>query len=165
MAEQKINEHQLKEFNKALKKRHLKDDIFEKKVLFEKCRNGRFVSPLFEKRIEAFYKGDLHTIFDRQESLMEGDLIALLQNFKIYAMLKTNKRSLLYTNEIVVKLPVESDMNVMWDYRNTYRKIVAELLGKNIYKIRFYVHVETYEDLQNIFFNCGIKYCFRYFKH
>lgn len=155
-----------KNFNDALKKKSFKDNnVFERKVLIEKCRNGRFMSPIFLRRTEAFYKNNLHPLFDKQEENMENNLIELLKNFQISAMLKTDKRSLPYTNQIIVKLPVESDMNAMWNYSYANRQIIKELLEKNVYKIRFYVHIETYEDVRNIFLNCGIKYSFRYYIH
>jgi hypothetical protein len=158
----------LKGLNELLKFNPAENNLLTRKVLFEKSINGREISPIFLKRIENFngygFKY-IHSIFDKQETEMECVLIKLLKNFRIYATLKSNKRSLPYTNEIIVELPVESDMNAMWDYKTTFRKIVKELLDKNVFKIRFYVHVENYENPKNIFLNCGIRYRFRYFVH
>ena len=162
MADEKTNKL-LQEINAALKNKPVENNIFIKKVLIEKCYKGRMMSPKFLKRTETFYK-NINSTLDRQESFVECALVELLSNFEIYAILKSDKRSLPYTNEIVVKLPVESNMNAMWNYKATYRKIVLELLEKNVHKIRFYVHMETYEN-DSWFLDCGIKYCFRYYMH
>ena len=160
-----VSDKLMKEFVDAFKKKPAENNVFTKKVLTEKCRSGREISPLFLKRTEAFYNNNMHPLFDQQEARMENNLIELLENFQISATIKSNKRSLPYKNEIIVNLPVESDMSAMWDYRTTYRKIISELLEKNVYKIRFYVHIETFENAKSVFLNCGIKYCFRYYIH
>ena len=86
---------------------------------------------------------------------------------KIQASTKTDKRSLPYNNVIVSRLMLETDVSAMFDSKRIYRKIISELLTKDIYRIRFYIHIETYEDNSNMMAKilgmCGLKYCFRYY--
>ena len=62
---------------------------------------------------------------------------------------------------------LETDVSAMFDSKRIYRKIISELLTKDIYRIRFYIHIETYEDNSNMMAKilgmCGLKYCFRYY--
>ena len=135
-----------------------------RKVIVEKCPKGRSMSKSFVKRIEVFHP-DIHSKFDRLETQMEGDLIESLSIVGIYAMMKSDKRSLPYTNSIVQKFMLESNINVTFDFRRTYRKIFSELLEKDVRKIRFYVHIESYDDYKHPFNFCGISYDFRYYIH
>jgi hypothetical protein len=156
------------DFNKELNKPIVESKIFEKKVLIEKCINGREMSNRFIQRTKTWYP-NIHKKLDSVESFMEEDIIALLRKVDISASKKINKHSLPYTNVVVSKLILESDVSAMFDYTRTYRAIVKELLEKGVFKIRFYVHLETYEDnssrFAQMFSMCGVKYSFRYYIH
>lgn len=144
------------------------NNVFERKVLLEKCYKGREMSKIFLQRTKLFYP-NMHSTFDNLETRIEYDLIELLAKFQISATIKTDKRSLPYTNVIISKLILESDVNYMFNFERTYRKILSELLAKDVYKIRFYVHIETFEGdstvMSRILQCSGVKYCFRYYIH
>lgn len=156
------------DFNKALKKQSAQSDVFQKKVLLEKCKNGREMSSVFIDRAKTWYP-NIHKKLDSVEGFMEKDIISFLQSLDIVASVKTDKHSLPYTDVVVSKLTFESDVAAMFNYRRTYREIIKELLNKNVYKIRFYVHIETYDDessgISRLFQLCGVKYSFRYYIH
>lgn len=152
--------------NKERDKKNKKNGVskLERKVLIERCYNGRSISPFFIQRVKTFYP-DIHSVLDRKEIQMENDLVEVLKKFQIYATTKTDKRSLPYREQIVVKLGVDVDMGAMFEYEETYRDILKELLNKDARKIRFYVHTETFQEDEMPWLRCGVKYCFRYFIH
>lgn len=156
------------DLNTALNKPVVENDIYVKKVLLEKCKNGREMSERFIRRTKTWYP-NIHNKLDSVETFMEDDIIILLKKVGINAVKKRDKRSLPYTHQIVEKLILESNVSAMFIYTRTYRKIVKELLNKGVDKIRFYVHIETFEDNSNkvsqLFEMCGVKYCFRYYIH
>lgn len=159
---------ELSKLNKSFKKTIKTNNVSTRKVLFEKCIRGREMSDNFMRRTKAFYP-DIHNTFDRKEFEMEDELIDLLEKINIAATKKSDKRSLPYNNVIISKNMLESDVSAMFDCRNIYRRIVSELLEKGLYKVRFYVHIENYDDDSNVmtrvFGISGIKYCFRYYTH
>lgn len=143
-----------------------KNDVnkLKREILIEKCYKGRSVSPFFVLRVKKFYP-DIHSILDRKEIQMENDLAEVLKKFQIYATTKTDKRSLPYREQVIVKLGIDVDMGAMFEYEMTYRNILKELLKKDARKIRFYVHIDTYQDDKLPALLCGVRYCFRYFIH
>lgn len=155
-------------FNDAAKKHAFENDIFERKILLEKCYKGREMSSLFLKGISRRIE-NIHDKLDDLEIKMENDIENFLKEFSIYASKKSDKYSLPYTNVVVSKLMWESNMDAMFNFKRTYRDIVKELLNKDVYKIRYYIHIETYGDesskIPAIFNRGGIKYNFRYYIH
>ena len=106
-------------FSDAAKQHAFDSNVFERKILLEKCYKGREMSSLFLKGISK----RIENIHDKLDDL-----------------------------EI-----------------RTYRDIVKELLNKDVYKIRYYIHIETYGDESSkipvIFNRGGIRYNFRYYIH
>nr|QBM02790.1 hypothetical protein [uncultured archaeon] len=142
------------------------NNVYCRKVLIEKCRRGREMSEKFLRRTDVFYP-DIHNTLDRKETQIEHELVSIFEKLQIQASTKTDKRSLPYNNVIVSRLMLETDVSAMFDSKRIYRKIISELLTKDIYRIRFYIHIETYEDNSNMMAKilgmCGLKYCFRYY--
>ncbi|HWY35831.1 MAG TPA: hypothetical protein VNX68_14405, partial [Nitrosopumilaceae archaeon] len=136
--------------------------------LVEKCYKGREMSETFVKRISTWFP-DIHKTLDRKEYQMEEELMSFLLKFQIYATKKSDKRSLPYTNVVTSTLMLASDISEVFAFEVAYRKIVLELLSKDVRKIRFYVHIESYDndstDFARAFGLCGLKYCFRYYIH
>jgi hypothetical protein len=151
------------------RKKHIPEEnnVIQRIVLFEKSYKGREMSDVFLRRTKMFYP-DIHSVLDRKETQMEDDLIELLQKFQISATRKTNKRSLPFNNVVICDLILESFVAAMFDYEKTYREIISDLIAKNAFKIRFYVHIETYTSNHPFWGNlggCGVRYCFRYYIH
>jgi uncharacterized Fe-S center protein len=106
---------------------------------------------------------DLNNFFERLENKQEKKLIELFNEIGILASVKTDKYSLPYQGEVVVKLHRESDINNMYLRSRIFRQMIKEMLDKNANKIRFYLHYETFYD--GSFFGMGFKYSFRYYIH
>lgn len=126
--------------------------------IHENVQNGlRFVIP------------DLNNFFERLENKWETDLIKTFEEFGITATVKTDKYSLPYQDEVVVKLHRESYINGMYERSRVFRPIMKEMLLKDARKIRFYLHIETYDNKTVGFFQSiigtGFKYSFRYYLH
>lgn len=155
-------------FSDAAKQHAFSNNILERKILLEKSYKGREMSSLFLKNISKRIE-NIHDKLDDLEIRMENDIEIFLKEFSIYASKKSDKYSLPYNHVVVSKLMWESNMDAMFNYKRTYRDIVRELLNKNVYKIRYYIHIETYGDENSnvpILFNRGgIKYNFRYYIH
>ena len=122
--------------------------------------------PFARKRLSPFIKNDLELYLDGFESHMEKKLTATLRNVDIQATVKRDKFSLPYEHERIVKLPLESFMNAVFDYRRVFRPVVKELLDKNVYRIRFYLWTDLFEDTDTRpRIHAGIRYHFRYYVH
>ena len=95
------------------------------------------------------------------EKKIEKKLIEMFTDMNIHAIVKTDRYSLPYTNEIKTSQRGESYLNgafESWDFK---RKIFKEILNKDINKLRFYVFAEI-ED----YFPMGkVNYYFRYYPH
>lgn len=95
------------------------------------------------------------------EKKIEEKLIEMFGDMNIHAIVKTDRYSLPYTNEIKTSQRGESYLNgafESWDFK---RKIFKEILNKDINKLRFYVFAEI-ED----YFPMGkVNYYFRYYPH
>jgi hypothetical protein len=105
-------------------------------------------------------------VIEKLEKAMEKELIeTIFPQFSIHASKKSDRKSLPYQHEITVSLVRESYLNGMLEYHRCFRQIMKELLSKDVYKIRFYVHVTT--DMTKAGpFNLGrINYHFRYYIH
>ncbi len=113
---------------------------------------------------------DLNDFFDSLEKQWEERLITLLEEFHIRGIVKTDKYSLPYQDEIIVKFQRESFVNMMYDFSTFVRPVIKKLLEENTYKVRFYIHAETYDDKMNVkifkgYIGTGFKISFRYYIH
>lgn len=105
------------------------------------------------------------------ERRTEKYLIELLSKIDIKAMVKTDPYSLPYKEEIKVVLKGESYMNGPYEIKRVFKKIVKELLNKEIHSLRFYFWIniiteipEDLKSLERISHSFGrIEYCFRYY--
>ena len=105
------------------------------------------------------------------ERVLEKKFIELLARIDIEARVKTDPYSLPYKEEILVTLNGESYMNGPYESKRVYRKIVKELLEKNVEKLRFYFWINVVTDIpeginpaQALLHSFGrIEYRFRYF--
>jgi hypothetical protein len=98
-------------------------------------------------------------LVEKHEIYLEKSLIETLGRISINAVVKTDRFSLPYNNEIVITLYGESYLSGPYEFHKVARKIVSELLEKNIYKIRFYIYMEF--NTSSIF--GSIDYHFRYY--
>jgi hypothetical protein len=107
------------------------------------------------KEIEKFERG------------CEKSLIETFGRLSIDSMVKTDPYSLPYTHEVVVTLNGESYLNGPYEFHRVVRKIVKEVLDKNLWKIRFYMFVNVLTDQPDQHFllkRMGqVEYRFRYY--
>jgi len=104
------------------------------------------------------------------ERRTEKSLIELLSGMDIKAQVKTDPYSLPYTEEIKVTIGGESYMNGPYEVARVFRKIVKEILNKEVGKLRFYFWIniiteipEGVTGLNALSHSFGkIEYCFRY---
>ena len=122
----------------------------DKAILGPSLRHKDRTESNYIKKIEKF------------EINCEKSLIETLGRLDINATVKTDRYSLPYQKEIKVELFGESYMNGPYEFYRVVRKIVKELLNENIYKIRFYilVDVDTNAALMG-----KVIYKFRYYVH
>lgn len=60
----------------------------------------------------------------------------------INSTVKTDRYSLPYKDEIIISASGESYLNGAYEFRSVLRKIVKQILNKNIYSLRFYIFIE-----------------------
>lgn len=101
-------------------------------------------------------------LIERHERRLEKSIIETLGRVEINAMTKSDRFSLPYKNEIVVPLYGESYVNGPYEFHRVARRIVKELLEKNLYKIRFYIYIEIDTGSGSLIGGSLIKYHFRY---
>ncbi len=124
-----------------------------------------------DKRLQGLletFMGDLNVYLPKLETKLESELIELFQKFGIQAIVKTDKYSLPYQDEVLVKLNYESYIAGIYERSRIYRPIVKKILETGTIKIRFYIHIETFGDDSNDILSCmrrGFKYSFRYYIH
>lgn len=127
----------------------------------------RFISETLQKHLN-YFMGDLEVFLPNLESKLEKEIIDFVSQVGIQATVKTDKYSLPYTNEITFKLNYESYINGMYERERIYRPIMKELLDKDVYKIRFYIFIDTFDEEYKGLLKlagCGFKYHFRYYIH
>ena len=73
----------------------------------------------------------------------EKSLIETFSRVGIKGMVKTDPYSLPFNNEIEVTLNGESYMNGPYEFYRVARRILKEVLDKNIYSMRFYMFIEV----------------------
>ena len=107
---------------------------------------------VYVEKIEAF------------ERKCEESLIKTLSRINIVASVKTVPYSLPYNNEIVVELRGESYLNGAYEFHRVARKIVKELLEKDLYKVRFYMYIDVVIPEKRTLLNPygSVMYHFRY---
>jgi hypothetical protein len=107
---------------------------------------------VYIEKIEAF------------ERKCEESLIETLGKVNINGFVKTDRYSLPYNNEIIVELRGESYLNGAYEFYRVTRKIVKELLEKDLYKVRFYIYVDVIIPEKRTLLNSygSVKYHFRY---
>ena len=107
------------------------------------------------KEIEKFERG------------CEKSLIETFGRLSIVSTVKTDPYSLPYTHEVIVKLNGESYLNGPYEFHRVVRKIVKEVLDKNLWKIRFYMFVNVLTDQPDqhpLIKSLGqVEYRFRYY--
>lgn len=112
---------------------------------------------------------DLDGFFDRLEPRYEKMLVELFSKLGIHASVKTDRKSLPHTREVVVRMMRCSDINSMYATEPVFRAIVKDVLDNAGYKIRFYLHVDTYDDGNTGFLGAitgtGFRFTFRYYIH
>ena len=127
----------------------------------------REINNRVEERLKTFL-GPLDKFLPRIEKQWEDSFTELFNDVGITATVKTDKFSLPYTNEVVIKLHCESYVPGVYERVRVYRPVLKELLAKDVRKIRFYILAETFDGGGKGFaaaFNLGLKYSFRYYIH
>ena len=121
-----------------------------------------------KKRVQ-FAIPDLDGFFNKLEKKWEEDLINMFSDLGIRAIVKADKYTLPYQDEIVIKCHCESYISAMYERSVVFRPIIKKMLEQNTFKIRFYIHAETYDDKRTGMFGSilgsGFKYSFRYYLH
>lgn len=88
----------------------------------------------------------------------EKSLIETFSRIGINAIVKSDPYSLPYNQELVVNLNGESYLNGPYEFYRVARKIVSEVLEKDLYKVRFYMLI----DVDTNRFLGRVTYKFRY---
>lgn len=105
------------------------------------------------KKIEKFERG------------CEKSLTDLFGRLSIKALVKTDPYSLPFNNELVVTLRGESYMNGPYEFHRVARKIVKEVLAKDLWNLRYYLYINVLTpETKNLFDGWGsVEYRFRYY--
>ena len=92
-----------------------------------------------------------------QEVLIEKKLIDLFKQMGINASVKSERYSLPFNNQLKCTGYGESYLNGAFETDRFFRKIIKELLDKDLYKFRFYVFAEIEDHFPmgkvNYYFN------------
>lgn len=115
--------------------------------------------PVYKTKSEFSVERYLKSI-EEFERKSEKKLIEIFSHVDISASVKTDPYSLPYKEEIVMTLNGESYMNGPFEVKRVARKILKELLDKNVYALRFYLLVNCQEG--NFGFG-KVEYRFRYY--
>lgn len=95
------------------------------------------------------------------EKKIEGDMIEVFKKLGIHSIVKTDRYSLPYTNEIKTTQYGESYLNGAYESVKLYRKVLSELIEYDVRKMRFYILAEV-EDNEYL---GKVNYYFRYYEH
>lgn len=95
------------------------------------------------------------------EKKIEGDMIEVFKKLGIHSIVKTDRYSLPYTEEIKVTQYGESYLNGAFESIKLYRKVLKTMIDYDVRKIRFYILAEI-EDTE---FIGKVNYYFRYYEH
>jgi len=92
------------------------------------------------------------------EEKVEKSLIETMNRLNIQGYTKSDRYSLPYNNEIKIELYGESYLNGCYEVFRVARKIMKEILEKNLYKVRFYMFI----NVRDKGIMGSVEYCFRY---
>ncbi len=106
---------------------------------------------LYREKIEDF------------ERKCEKSLIETFDRLDIKGMTKTDPYSLPYTNEVVVKLPGESYLNGPYEFYRVARRVVKEILNKDLHRVRFYFYINVLDRKESGWMMGAVEYRFRYY--
>ncbi len=106
---------------------------------------------LYREKIEDF------------ERKCEKSLIETFDRLDIKGMTKTDPYSLPYTNEVVVKLPGESYLNGPYEFYRVARRVVKEILNKDLHRVRFYFYINVLDRKESGWMMGAVVYRFRYY--
>ena len=130
--------------------------------------NASILRPLIGSEEDQTEKNYIKEI-QKFERSCENSLIRILSGIGTTAIVKTDPYSLPYNREIIVNLNGESYLNGPYEFHRVARVITREILGYDLYKIRFYIFIEIDTDyLYNWFgdnvemFSGRVTYKFRY---
>jgi len=127
--------------------------------------NKSIVGPLLghkdKNRTEENYLKEI----EKFERGCEKSLKELFGRLSINSLVKTDPYSLPFNNEVVVTLRGESYMNGPYEFHRVARKIVKELLDKNIWKLRYYMYINVVTPETKNFLDAwgSVEYRFRYY--
>jgi hypothetical protein len=127
---------------------------------FKKNEDGE-VTPIKIDRTPELYVEKIQEF----EIIAEQKLIKVLSSVGIDSMVKTDRYSLPYKDEIKISQNGESYLNGPYNLDRVTRKIVKQLLNENQYKIRFYMYVEVDTNAGSFLKLGKVNYHFRYYSH
>lgn len=125
--------------------------------------SSSILSPLIgwerEKRTDEKYLKEIQR-FERES---ENSLIETFSRVGIKAMVKTDPYSLPYNNEVEVVLWGESYLNGPYEFYRVARKILKEVLDRNLWNVRFYMFINVVSPKEKSLLDLGkVIYKFRY---
>jgi len=94
----------------------------------------------------------------------EQEIIELLYKLDIRASIKSIKNSLPYQNKISITKYFNSFVNDIFYIQELYRKLLKDLLDKNIHKIRFYLEITLHSAKEDNYYD-GVTYTIYYYMH
>ena len=92
------------------------------------------------------------------EEKVEKSLIETMSRLNIQGYIKSDRYSLPYNNEIKIELYGESYLNGCYEVFRVARKVMKEILEKDLYKVRFYMHI----NVRDKGIMGSVEYLFRY---
>jgi len=121
--------------------------------------------PSMENQLLFFLKEPTPETYEESminlEKKIEGDMIEVFKKLGIHSIVKTDRYSLPYTEEIKVTQYGESYLNGAFESIKLYRKVLKTMIDYDVRKIRFYILAEI-EDTE---FIGKVNYYFRYYEH
>ena len=133
---------------------------FNRSILYtllirEWIRTGKYDKDSYVKAVTKF------------EIDCEKKLISLFKKIGIQSSVKRDRFSLPYKQDVIGELSGSMYINYSFNIDNLARRFVKHLLDKNIFKIRFYLHVDviTEDETLNWRYPGKVVYKFRYMVH
>jgi hypothetical protein len=77
------------------------------------------------------------------ERKCEQSLIETFSRIGVKSIVKTDPYSLPYNNEVVIELRGESYLNGPYEFYRVARRILKEVLDKNLWNVRFYIWIDV----------------------
>ena len=122
-------------------------------------KSNMILGPLLGDDLETNLQSRYEEAIQKFEIECEKEAIDVFKRLSIHAIVKTDRYSLPWNEEITVQLPSESWLNGAYEFHRILREIVKELLNKDILKIRFYMYIEVFGSGG---LGRGVQYKFRY---